>query len=157
MYDINLIKKRINCVDYAQKIGLSIREEGDRCVSPLRTNAKNPTSFVVWADFFYDFSAGMGGDVIDFCANYSHKGDRGAAIRELASLTGVVSDNIQDSQAWLEYTKQLNSRTAYYNTQLTDSALLIARYDNLGKGASGAAVECLNIATGNNKTLSLEL
>ena len=121
MYDISLIKKRINCVDYAQKIGLSIREEGDRCISPLRNNAKNPTSFVVWADFFYDFSAGMGGDVIDFCANYSHHGDRGAAIRELASLTGVVSDNIQDSQAWLEYTKQLNSRTAYYHTQLTDS------------------------------------
>ena len=38
-----------------------------------------------------------------------------------------------------------------------DRILLIARYDNLGKGASGAAVECLNIATGNNKTLSLEL
>ena len=26
--------------------------------------------------------------------------------------------------------------------------LLIARYDNLGKGASGAAIECLNLATG---------
>ena len=26
--------------------------------------------------------------------------------------------------------------------------LLIARYDNLGKGASGAAVECFNIAAG---------
>ena len=38
-----------------------------------------------------------------------------------------------------------------------DRILLIARYDNLGKGASGAAVECLNIATGNNKTLSLEI
>ena len=38
-----------------------------------------------------------------------------------------------------------------------DRILLIARYDNLGKGASGAAVECLNIATGKEKTLSLEL
>ena len=38
-----------------------------------------------------------------------------------------------------------------------DRILLIARYDNLGKGASGAAVECLNIATKNDKTLSLEL
>ena len=26
--------------------------------------------------------------------------------------------------------------------------LLIARYDNLGKGASGAALECMNIAMG---------
>ena len=31
--------------------------------------------------------------------------------------------------------------------------LLVARYDNLGKGASGAAVECLNIKLGCDKTL----
>lgn len=35
--------------------------------------------------------------------------------------------------------------------------LLIARYDNLGKGASGAAVECFNIATGAEATLGLVL
>ena len=35
--------------------------------------------------------------------------------------------------------------------------LLTARYDNLGKGASGAAVECLNIVTGADKTRGLEL
>ena len=121
MYDINLIKSRINCVSYAQRINLPIRESGDRCISPFRDGAKNPTSFVVYDDFYYDFASGNGGDVIEFCANYSHHGDRGAAIRELASITGVISDNIQDSQAWLEYTKQLNSRTAYYHTQLTDS------------------------------------
>lgn len=121
MYDLNLIKSRISCVDYAKKIGLPINGDGDRCISPLRKEAKNPTSFVVWSDFFYDFSAGVGGDVIDFCANYSHHGDRGAAIRELATITGVISDSVQDSQAWLEYTKQLNARTAYYHTQLTDS------------------------------------
>ena len=34
--------------------------------------------------------------------------------------------------------------------------LLIARYDNLGKGASGAAVECLNIKLGCAKTKNLE-
>lgn len=33
--------------------------------------------------------------------------------------------------------------------------LLIARYDNLGKGASGAAVECMNISLGIDKTTSL--
>lgn len=121
MYDINLIKQRINCVSYAQRVGLPINESGDRCVSPFRDGAKNPTSFVVYEDFYYDFASGNGGDVIEFCANYSHHGDRGASIRELASITGVVSDNNQDSQAWLEYTKQLNSRTAYYHTQLTDS------------------------------------
>lgn len=38
-----------------------------------------------------------------------------------------------------------------------DRILLIARYDNLGKGASGAAVECMNIVLGVDKTKGLEL
>lgn len=38
-----------------------------------------------------------------------------------------------------------------------DRILLVARYDNLGKGASGAAVECLNIVLGNDDTYKLEL
>lgn len=35
--------------------------------------------------------------------------------------------------------------------------LLIARYDNLGKGASGAALECMNIMLGGDPVLGLEL
>ena len=35
--------------------------------------------------------------------------------------------------------------------------LLLAVYDNLGKGASGAAGECMNLVTGAEKTLGLEL
>lgn len=35
--------------------------------------------------------------------------------------------------------------------------LLVSRYDNLGKGASGAAVECMNIVTGADRTAGLEL
>ena len=35
--------------------------------------------------------------------------------------------------------------------------LLIARYDNLGKGASGAAVQCLNLVLGCDPTEGLEL
>ena len=38
-----------------------------------------------------------------------------------------------------------------------DRILLISRYDNLGKGASGAAVECMNIVLGTDKTEGLEL
>ena len=38
-----------------------------------------------------------------------------------------------------------------------DRMILVARYDNLGKGASGAAVECLNIVLGCEKTLGLEI
>ena len=36
-----------------------------------------------------------------------------------------------------------------------DRILLVARYDNLGKGASGAAVECLNIVLGEDKSKTL--
>ena len=35
--------------------------------------------------------------------------------------------------------------------------LLTARYDNLGKGASGAAVECLNILLGCDPTYGLDI
>ena len=38
-----------------------------------------------------------------------------------------------------------------------DRILLISRYDNLGKGASGAAVECMNISLGLDKTTGLEI
>ncbi len=38
-----------------------------------------------------------------------------------------------------------------------DRILLISRYDNLGKGASGAAVECMNIVMGVDKTKGLVL
>ena len=35
--------------------------------------------------------------------------------------------------------------------------LLLAAYDNLGKGASGAAIECMNLAIGENRTKGLIL
>lgn len=121
MYDINLIKSRINVVTFARQQNLPITKSGDRCISPLRDGAKNPTSFVVYDDFYYDFASGTGGDVIELCAAMNHNGDRGAAIRELATLTGVASDNNADNtRGWLEYTHHLNAQTAYYNTQLTD-------------------------------------
>ena len=38
-----------------------------------------------------------------------------------------------------------------------DRIILTASYDNLGKGASGAAVECMNIVLGNDDTEGLEI
>ena len=38
-----------------------------------------------------------------------------------------------------------------------DRILLIARYDNLGKGASGAAVQCMNISMGVDQTTGLSI
>ena len=119
MYDISLIKQRISCVDVAQRCGLPIQRSGDRCVSPLRSGATNKSSFCVDDDFWYDFGSSSGGDCIDLLAELKHGGNRGAAIRELASLTGVTDDN-PASQEWVDYTNQLNARTAFYHSQLTE-------------------------------------
>lgn len=120
MYDLSLIKQRISCVDVAQRCGLPIHRSGDRCISPLRQGATNPSSFVVDDDFWYDFGDAHGGDCIDLLAEIQYSGDRGAAIRELARLTGVTDSNPR-SDEWLEYTNHMNAMTAFYHTQLTES------------------------------------
>ena len=35
--------------------------------------------------------------------------------------------------------------------------LLVAIYDNLGKGASGAAIECMNVVLGADKSSNLDI
>ncbi len=118
MFDTSQIKQRISCVTIAQRCGLPITRPGDRCVSPLRPGASNQSSFCVDDDFWYDFGDGRGGDVIDLLAELSHNGDRGAAIRELARLTGVSDDN-SHADGWLQYTQQLCNQIAFWQTQLT--------------------------------------
>ena len=119
MHDLSLIKSRISCVDVAQRCGLPIQRSGDRCVSPLRQGATNKSSFSVTDDFYYDFGSGSGGDCIDLLAELKYSGDRGKAIRELASLTGVTDDN-PVSQEWMDYTNHMNSMAAFYHSQLTE-------------------------------------
>ena len=120
MHDLTLIKQRISCLDVAQRCGLPIQRSGDRCVSPLRPGATNPSSFVVDDDFWYDFGDARGGDAIDLLAELRYSGDRGAAIRELARLTGVTDDNPRPD-GWLTYTQNLCNQIAYWQTQLTDA------------------------------------
>ena len=38
-----------------------------------------------------------------------------------------------------------------------DRMILVARYDNLGKGASGAAIECMNYKLGKDITEGLDI
>ena len=38
-----------------------------------------------------------------------------------------------------------------------ERVLLSARFDNLGKGASGAAIQCMNLVTGQPETQGLVL
>lgn len=54
-----------------------------------------------------------------------------------------------------KYTGKDFMRISVYGNE--DRILLVARYDNLGKGASGAAIECMNIALGLEDTLSLDI
>ncbi len=60
---------------------------------------------------------------------------------------GFISSNTLAGKDTMEISVEGNS----------ERILLIARYDNLGKGASGAAVQCLNIAMGTKETYGLEL
>lgn len=143
MYNLSEIKSRITCVDVAKRCGLAISKSGDRCVSPLRTGASNPSSFCVDDAFWYDFGDGRGGDCIDLLAELQYSGDRGAAIRELARITGVESDSSGDhaGQDWMDYTNQLNAQTAFYHSQLTSDDRVYLR----GRGLTDADIDRLMI------------
>ena len=113
---IQEIKQRISCVDYLARHGIHVRD-GGRCVSPLRPGAKNPTSFYVTGDRWYDFGSGYGGDVIDLAAQLNYDGDVSRAIYALADELGIQRPQ-QDIQ-WREEIQQLCSRAAHYHAALT--------------------------------------
>ena len=116
MYDLTQIKSRISCVDYLARHGIHVKD-GGRCVSPLRPGARNPSSFYVTGDRWYDFGSGYGGDVIDLAAQLLFNGDNGAAIRHLAAELGMQPP--QQEIAWREEIQQLCNRTAAYHAALT--------------------------------------
>lgn len=117
MIDVELIKQRISCIDYCQSKGLPISKAGDRCISPIRSGARNKTSFICYGEWWYDFSAGLGGDVIDLCALVDHDGDKGKAIRTLAKRVGIDDDG--STEGWVEYTNNLNSKIAKWHKNLS--------------------------------------
>lgn len=120
MYDVKQIKARINCVDLANKLGLPIRHDGDRCVSPLRSGAKNSHSFAVHEAFWQDYGSGMHGDVIDLQALMCEDGDRGKAIYHLAQMVGVPSD--ENTQIWRDKTQAMCSEIQTWHENLTPEA-----------------------------------
>ena len=111
---INYIKEHYNVLNYARDVlGLPIQKSGDRCMSFTPGPHKTNNAFVAFEDWWYDFSAGCGGDVIDLCAEAKHGGDKSAAIRELAGDYGYSED-------WKQYTQNLNNKIAYWHTQLRE-------------------------------------
>lgn len=139
MYNIQDIKERIDCVEVAKRCNLPIKGPGDRCVSPLRAGAKNPTSFVVYRDFWYDFGQAKGGDAIDLLAEIRFDSDKGAAIREMAHWLGLQSSD--NNEGWKRYTQDLCNRIAFYQTLLTKED-----YDYLHKrGLTDETISALRI------------
>ena len=112
---IAYIKDKYSVLEYARDVlGLPVKKSGDRCTSIAPGEHHTNNAFVVFNDWWYDFSAGTGGDVIDLCAVARHGGDKGAAIRELAGDYGY-------SVEWEEYTQNLNSKIAYFHSQLREA------------------------------------
>ena len=87
-------------------------------MSPLRSGAKNPTSFWVEDDHWYDFGSATGGDVIDLAAQLECDGDVGAAVRKLASELGLQAEY---QQTWKKDIQQLCNRAAFYHEALTEA------------------------------------
>ena len=66
---------------------------------------------------------------------------------ESISESGLISANALSFNDSMQITVEGNE----------ERILLIARYDNLGKGASGAALECMNISMGASPSQMLDI
>ena len=115
---IQKIKQRLSCTEYLSRRGIHVKPDG-RTVSPLRPNAKNPTSFFVSDDFWYDFGSGQGGDIIDLAAQLQYDGDVSRAVRCLADELGIQFSGY--SETFKADIQNLCNRTAAYHAALTSS------------------------------------
>ena len=78
---------------------------------------------------------------------------RGPVIKYVDGGDGAVNDGGFSSAAALSGTDSMKVTVFGNDERMTLAAL----YDNLGKGASGAAVQCMNLVTGRDETESLVL
>ena len=113
---IQKIKQRLSCTEYLSRHGIYVKN-GGRCVSPLRPGARNPTSFWVEDDSWYDFGSGHGGDVIDLAAALQYDGDLSSAVRGLAQELGIQFSDY--SETFKQDIQNLCNRTAAYHAALT--------------------------------------
>ncbi len=120
------------------------------------TGIQNEPVFIPVVDNFYSgmevtvplFASEINGTVEDIKKAYKEK-YQGPLVKFVANFdeNGFVSANKLSFKDSMEISVSGND----------DRILLIARYDNLGKGASGAAVECMNIVLGLEKTEGLDI
>ena len=77
---------------------------------------------------------------------------RGEKLIEVASLSDAAAMKALDA----EELKNTNKLKIYvFGNEAKKQARLVAALDNLGKGASGAAVQCINLKTGVDETTGL--
>lgn len=117
---------------------------------------ENPPAFIpVVADFYSGmevtiplFASQINGNIEEIKAVYKEK-YTGPIVKYIEDFdeSGFVSANKLSFNDGMEISVSGNS----------DRILLIARYDNLGKGASGAAIECMNIVLGTEEITGLDL
>ena len=105
-----------------------------------------------------DFYSGMEVTVPLFCADV--KGATPADILELYHKTYDGSPLVRVANADESGFLSAGSMSGKDSMEISvygnpDRMILVARYDNLGKGASGAAVECLNILLDTDPTANL--
>ena len=80
------IRAKWNCVAYARDVlGFPVFKDGDRCVSIAPGPHTHNDGLIIHDDYWYDYSDGKSGDVIDLCAIVRHNGDKGEAMRELGA------------------------------------------------------------------------
>lgn len=94
------------------------------------------------------FADQLQGTIQDVCALYARQYTGGIVYyRESMEESGFLSAAAKSGSDAMEITVAGNA----------ERMLLVARYDNLGKGASGAAVQCLNLILGAAETEGLLL
>ena len=77
------------------------------------------------------------------------------APQKLKLLFTIVNRSKAEFYMDLLQSYDINMQISVYGND--ERILLVSRYDNLGKGASGAAIECLNLVLGTEPYLGLEI
>ena len=105
-----------------------------------------------------DFYSGMEVTVPLFASQIKGNADDIKAVYKNAYNGPVVFYGEDDEEGFLSEAKYSKTDKMTVGVSGNDERIILcARYDNLGKGASGAAVECMNIVMGVDKTTGLEL
>ena len=110
----------------------------------------------VFSPIVADFYSGMEVTVPLFASDINGTIEDIKNIYRAAYSSPIIHFNEEDEEGFLSAAKYTGLDSMGISVYGNDERIiLVARYDNLGKGASGAAVECLNVILGCEKTKTL--